>query len=276
MWDVVASVAGTLIGGLFGKSNSDDTAAAIRYQAELEYKAAMEQLAFGKQMWQDWQQDYGVIQDQVGQYYANLTDTVLKQQYEMANTSSSNTLYKAYEQASKNLATQMNRSGMGNSGAAVAANLQLQSQALSNKAQNAWQTEQLKANAQNVIMGQKANWVAQGQAQQNAAAGIINGAYAQQAASAQSAKQMYMQQLAQQQASNTNFIVQGIGQTIGAFVNSLGNSSSSPTTSGYNGMASYGASNGAYNTLPNIGLPNSNTYATDSYFNNSWLGVGGI
>lgn len=278
MWGVVAAVAGTFLGGLFSKEQSDETAAAIRYQAELEYKAAMEQLAFGKEMWQDWQQDYGVVQDQVGQYYANLTDVVLKQQYEMANIDASNALYKTYEQSSKNLAAQMNRSGMANSGAAVAANLQLQSQMLSDKARNAWQTEQLKANAQNVIMGQKASWAAQGQAQQNAAANIINGAYSQQAASASAAKQMYMQQLANQQASHTNFVVNGIGQSIGAFIGALGNgNSTSPNTSvsGYNSMAAYGLANGAYNK-PNIGVSNSRTYATDSYFNDSWLGVGGI
>ena len=278
MYVAAAIGLGTMVAGLFSKSSKDDTAAAIRYQADLEYKAAMAQLAFGKEMWQDWQQDYGVIQDQVGQYYANLTDVVLKQQYEMANIDASNALYKTYEQSSKNLAAQMNRSGMSNSGAAVAANLQLQSQMLSNKAQNAWQTEQLKANAQNVIMGQKAGWAAQGQAQQNAAANIINGAYSQQAASASAAKQMYIQQLANQQASHNNLITQGIGQTIGAFIGALGNgNSTSPNTSvsGYNSMAAYGLANGAYNK-PNIGVSNSRTYATDSYFNDSWLGVGGI
>ena len=122
-----------------------------------------EMMKLANKQYERWEQDFGEIQTEVADYYKNLSDDILKQQYEDANTQANQSLVQQYFAAQSNIKSSMNKAGMAGSGAEQSSTLQLQQTALAQKAQNRWQTQQLKANANNVLMGQKANWVQQGE-----------------------------------------------------------------------------------------------------------------
>lgn len=135
------------------------------------------QLAFGSEIWDKWKQNFGDTQNEVAEYYKNLTDENLKYRFEMANTEANNTLLQQYNTAMQNLRNQYAKQGMQNSGAAITGNIQMQQQLLQQRAQNSWQTQMQKATAMEQIMGQKAGWVQQGENLFNTSANIINQAY---------------------------------------------------------------------------------------------------
>lgn len=136
------------------------------------------QLQFGKNIYNDWKAAFGDTQQELGEYYKTLTADSLKTQYEMANTEASNNLLQQYNAAQKQMNAQYNKLGISNSGAAVAANLQLQSSMMQQRATNNWKTALLKQQAQSEIMAQKQAWVNTGQQQFNTATQIINNATA--------------------------------------------------------------------------------------------------
>lgn len=157
--------AGAIMSAKEAKAQANKANAAA--QDRDKYYAEMTKLA--KKQYKRWEQDFGEIQTEVSDYYKNLTDDILKQQYEDANTEANQNLVKSYFQAQKNLSSSMNKTGMAGSGADVSSSLQLQQSMLQQKASNRWQTEQLKANANNVLMGQKQQWAAQGENLRNQA-----------------------------------------------------------------------------------------------------------
>lgn len=126
-------------------------------------QAYEEMTKLANKQYERWEKDFGEIQTEVADYYKNLSDDILKQQYEDANTEANQSLVQQYFQAQYNIKSNMNKAGMAGSGAEQSSNLQLQQTMLAQKAQNRWQTQQLKANANNVLMGQKANWAQQGE-----------------------------------------------------------------------------------------------------------------
>lgn len=160
----LVAIAGATAYGAYASSKQAKEAQKSANAASAErdkYYSEMTDLA--KKQYERWEQDFGEIQTEVADYYKNLTDDILKQQYEDANTEANQSLVKSYFQAQKNLSSSMNKIGMTGSGADVSSSLQLQQSMLQQKASNRWQTEQLKANANNVLMGQKQQWTAQGE-----------------------------------------------------------------------------------------------------------------
>lgn len=135
------------------------------------------QLEFGKDIWKQWQQNFGDTQAEIAEYYRNLTDENLKYRFELANTEANNSLLQQYNTAKQSLENQYAKQGMQNSGAAITGNIQLQQQMLQQRAQNSWQTQMQKATAMEQIMGQKASWVQQGNNLFNTSTNIINQAY---------------------------------------------------------------------------------------------------
>lgn len=210
---VVAVGAGTA-GAIINAQNAKDARNSANAQAEEERRQRKEQLDFAKKQYARWEQDFGEIQTEVAEYYKNLSDDILKQQYEDANTEANQSLLQQYFQAQYNIKSNMNKAGMAGSGAEQSSNLQLQQSLLLQKAQNRWQTEQLKANANNQIMGQKANWANQGQALYQTAATMEYSTYQDAANSASAKEQMYRQMEASYKQAMINNIVE-MGATVG-------------------------------------------------------------
>lgn len=159
---------GTAIGGMiYGYNSYSDKARQLQGAANAaaqrrdQYYKEMTELA--KKQYERWEQDFGEIQTEVAEYYKNLDDSILKEQYENANIEANQSLVKQYFQAQQQLNANINKAGMSGSGADISSSLQLQQSMLQQKASNRWQTEQLKANANNVLMGQKQQWTAQGE-----------------------------------------------------------------------------------------------------------------
>ena len=161
---------GAGIASFFVNKNKADAMEKNANAAYEEAKKAYDKMvSLANEQYDRWQEDFGEIQTEVADYYKELTDASLKQQYEDANTEANQSLIQQYFAAQSSINSSMNKAGMANSGAAQSSTLQLQQTMLSQKAQNRWQTQQLKANANNTLMGQKANWVQQGESLRNQA-----------------------------------------------------------------------------------------------------------
>lgn len=222
-----------LAGGLISWWSSWDAASKQEKKAE-EYMKKFEtqlqetntilqqQYQHGKDMYSRWEQDFGTIQTEVADYYKNLTDAVLKQQYEDANTTANQELYQQYGQASKNLNATMNQNGMAGSGQSIAAKLQLQQSMLQQQAQNRWQTEQLKTSAQQQIMSQKASWAQAGQSTMQAASNQIFSALQNQANTSNQLAQLYAQTGMNYQNQAIATEAQGWSM-LGSAISSIGN-----------------------------------------------------
>lgn len=192
-------------------SKANKAANAAR-DAEMAYRA--KELAFAQEQWNTWKQDFGGIQEEVAEFYKNLTADGLRQQYQMAGTEASNTLLNQFDTQLKQLENNFAKAGMTNTGASASAQLSLQNQLLSSQAQNNFQTQQMMANADNVVMGQKAGWVQQGEALRQNATQAMLGAYQGYSNSYNQTKQQYQQAAEQYKQQVTNSIVSGMN-TIG-------------------------------------------------------------
>lgn len=256
---VAAIGAAVAIGGSIYASNQYSKQAkaardAASEAAEREQKWREEQLSFAKEQYSRWEQDFGEIQTEVADYYKELSDDVLKQQYEDANTSANNSLLQQYFTAQQQISTQMNKQGMANSGAAVSASLQLQQSMLSQKAQNRWNTEQLKSQALSQVMGQKQSWVTQGEALRQQATNLEAAAYEQAANSAATDKINYTNLAYQAESNKINAISSGLQKVGGALV-------------GFGGQMYTGAKSGDGGTGTDTTTPT--TTNTTSVSNNS-------
>lgn len=224
---VAAVGAAAAIGGSIYASNqyakqAKQAQEAAQKAAEQEQKWREEQLSFAKEQYSRWEQDFGEIQTEVADYFKELSDDVLKQQYEDANTSANNSLLQQYFTAQQQLSSQMNKQGMANSGAAVSASLQLQQSMLSQKAQNRWNTEQLKSQALSQVMGQKQSWVSQGESLRQQAVNLESAVYEQAANSAATDKINYTNLAYQAQSNKINAISSGLQSVGGALMGAAG------------------------------------------------------
>lgn len=215
---MIFAAVGTAVSVSMNAQAQSKAAANRRKAAEEEAKWRQEQLDFAKKQYARWEQDFGEIQTEVADYYKNLTDDILKQQYEDANAEANQSLVKNYFQAQKNLSSQFNKTGMAGSGAEAASTLQLQQSMLQQKATNRWQTEQLKANANNVLMGQKQQWVSQGENLRNQATSLQASALSEAANSAAADKRLYAEMEYKANQNMINSAVSGLMNMGGALV----------------------------------------------------------
>lgn len=169
----IVGIAAVGLGIAFAASENDRMSKEAQDRADEAAKqrdeAYKNMINLAKEQYNRWEQDFGEIQTEVADYYKNLTDDILKQQYEDANTEANQSLIQQYFASQQKISSQFNKTGMAGSGAEAASALKLQQSMLQQKATNRWQTQQLKANANNVLMGQKASWVSQGENLRNQA-----------------------------------------------------------------------------------------------------------
>lgn len=172
--------------------------------AQLQYEASSEQLAFSKQQYEDWQNIFGPIQDNLSSYYKNLSsDTV-------ASLGIQN-IEKEYARSSQLLDQSLAKRGIANSGATTQGITQLESARMLGRAE-------VQANAPMVAAQQKQGFLSIGLGVQQQATAGINSAYGNQIS------------LLGQQATNatnqaTNYSNQaaagyaGIGSSVGQGIN---------------------------------------------------------
>ena len=269
----MVAIAGASIYGSI--RNSQEAEAAANSAAAAQKKrdeAYAEATKLAKEQYERWEQDFGEIQTEVADYYKNLSDDILKQQYEDANTQANQSLVQQYFAAQYNIKSSMNKAGMAGSGAEQSSTLQLQQTALAQKAQNRWQTQQLKANANNVLMGQKANWAQQGENLRSQAMQNQYNAEAMKGNSAAADYQMYEQMRAQYTQNAINSVTNGLASMGGMMMgvggqmytaNTLAGKLNSPST---DAVATLGVSDV---NSPNYGkyTPYSSSGTTPSPYN---------
>ena len=202
--------------------------------AQLQYEASSEQLAFSKQQYDDWQSIYGPIQDNLSNYYKNLSsDTV-------ASLGIQN-IEKEYARSSQLLDQSLAKRGLSNSGATTQSITQLESARMLGRAE-------VQANAPMVSAQQQSAFLSAGLGAQSQALSGINSAFGnqinllgQQAANSTSQANNYSNQAAAGYA--------GIGSSVGQGIN---------TYMTYNAYQSQNALN---NALANK-IGNSTNYST--------------
>ena len=205
---IVGSAAvGAIASTSAAKSASKSAAAATSSAdaaAKLQYEASSEQLAFSKQQYDDWQNIYGPIQDNLSSYYKNLSsDTV-------ASLGIQN-IEKEYNRSSQLLEQTLAKRGITNSGATTQGITQLESARMLGRAE-------VQANAPMVAAQQQQGFLSIGLGVQQQATAGINSAYGnqisllgQQAANSISQANNYSNQAAAGYA--------GIGSSVGQGIN---------------------------------------------------------
>lgn len=185
-------------------SSANAATASADAAARLQYEASSEQLAFSKQQYDDWQNIFGPIQDNLSSYYKNLSSD------SVASLGIQN-IEKEYARSSQLLDQSLSKRGITNSGATTQGMTQLESARMLGRAE-------VQANAPMVSAQQQQGFLSIGLgAQQQATAGI-NSAYGnqisllgQQAANSTSQANNYSNQAAAGYA--------GIGSSVGQGIN---------------------------------------------------------
>ena len=131
--------------------------------AALQYEASMEQLAFNKQQYEDWQSIFGPVQQNLASYYKNLSpDTV-------ASLGLQN-IEQEYTRSTQQLDQALAKRGITNSGATEAGLTQLEQTRMLGRAQ-------VRNDAPNIVAQQQANFLNIGMGQQSQLQQGINNAY---------------------------------------------------------------------------------------------------
>ena len=204
---VGSAVVGAASSASAAKSSSKVASAATASadaNAQLQYEASSEQLAFSKQQYDDWQSIYGPIQDNLSSYYKNLSsDTVAALGIQ--------NIEKEYARSSQLLDQSLAKRGLSNSGATTQSMTQLESARMLGRAE-------VQANAPMVSAQQQSAFLSAGLGAQSTAISGINNAYGnqisllgQQAANATSQANNYSNQAAAGYA--------GIGSSVGQGIN---------------------------------------------------------
>lgn len=221
--------AGTSILGAEKASDSADAAiASADANAQLQYKTSQQQLAFQQQLHDEWQGIFGPVQENLSNYYQNLS----------ADTLSSlgiQNIEKQYTQSRQNLDTALAKRGITDSGATVSGLSQLESARMLGKAE-------AQTNAPMQVAQAKLGFLNAGLGNQQAINSGISNAYTnqmnilgQQSTAQLNQANQYTSQAAQGYA--------GIGSSIGSGINTyMMYNALNPTSTGY-----YTAS-GAVNT----------------------------
>ena len=201
----VVGAGSSYMAGKSASKSASKASDASAYSAELQYEASMAQLEFAKQQYADWEGIFGPIQQNLSQYYQNLSPDT----YSALGIQN---IEKQYAQSRQNLDQELAKRGISNSGATVAGLTQLEQASMLGKAE-------VRTNAPQMVASAKQGFLNAGLGLQNNLQSGISNAYSNQMAvlgqqSTNSLQQsnMYANQAAQGYA--------GIGSSIGAGVNS--------------------------------------------------------
>lgn len=160
--------------------------------------AAAAQLEFSREQYEDWKAVFGDVQDNLAEYYKNLTPASIEAQGIQA-------LNTEYAAASKSLTQSLAQRGISSSG--------LEAQAMTDLAQKqAQDTANVRVQAPIIASQEKMKFLALGLNQGANAVSGVNGAYQSQASIAANQAAMYNAQAAQASA--------GIGSALGSGINS--------------------------------------------------------
>lgn len=144
-------------------SSANAATASADAAARLQYEASSEQLAFSKQQYDDWQNIFGPIQDNLSSYYKNLSSD------SVASLGIQN-IEKEYARSSQLLDQSLAKRGITNSGATTQGMTQLESARMLGRAE-------VQANAPMVAAQQQQGFLSIGLGVQQQATAGINSAY---------------------------------------------------------------------------------------------------
>lgn len=185
--------------------SADKAYASADATSQLQYEASMEQLDFQKKQYEDWENIFGPIQDNLSSYYKNMSPDSI------ASLGIQN-IEQSYTQSRQNLDTQLAKRGITNSGATAAGLTQLESSRMLGKAE-------VRTNAPQQVAQQQLGFLSAGLGLQSGLQQGISGAmsnqmnmFGQQATNQQGMANQYSNQAAQAYS--------GIGSSIGQGVNS--------------------------------------------------------
>ena len=143
--------------------SADKALASSDANAQLQYQASAEQLAFQKEQLDRWESIFGPVQDNLSNYYKNLSsDSIASQGLQ--------NIHSQYTQSRQNLDTALAKRGITNSGATAASLTQLESSRMLGAAE-------VRTNAPMVAAQQQLGFVNSGNSQQANANQGISSAY---------------------------------------------------------------------------------------------------
>ena len=185
--------------------SADKAYASADATSQLQYEASMEQLDFQKKQYEDWENIFGPIQDNLSSYYKNMSPDSI------ASLGIQN-IEQSYIQSRQNLDTQLAKRGITNSGATAAGLTSLENTRMLGKAE-------VRTNAPQQVAQQQLGFLSAGLGLQPSLQQGISGAmsnqmnmFGQQATNQQGMANQYSNQAAQAYS--------GIGSSIGQGINS--------------------------------------------------------
>ena len=185
--------------------SADKAYASADATSQLQYEASMEQLDFQKKQYEDWENIFGPIQDNLSSYYKHMSPDSI------ASLGIQN-IEQSYTQSRQNLDTQLAKRGITNSGATAAGLTSLENTRMLGKAE-------VRSNAPQQVAQQQLGFLSAGLGLQPSLQQGISGAmsnqmnmFGQQATNQQGMANQYSNQAAQAYS--------GIGSSIGQGINS--------------------------------------------------------
>lgn len=185
--------------------SADKAYASADATSQLQYEASMEQLDFQKKQYEDWENIFGPIQDNLSSYYKHMSPDSI------ASLGIQN-IEQSYTQSRQNLDTQLAKRGITNSGATAAGLTSLENTRMLGKAE-------VRTNAPQQVAQQQLGFLSAGLGLQPSLQQGISGAmtnqmnmFGQQATNQQGMANQYSNQAAQAYS--------GIGSSIGQGINS--------------------------------------------------------
>lgn len=263
----IAAGIGSTIYGAVSKSEAEKR----QQDAIAEQNAiARQKLQFAQEQYADWQKRYGKVNQDLANYYSNLSATGFRQKMELANNAAANQTLKNFDTSLKNMQTTFAKQGMSNSGASAAAELQMQGNLLSAQASNNFTNEMNKLSADQMVADQKMNYAALGKQEQAMVNSMMEGSYNTQMDVA------YQQQMAAMQKSQeaNNWISSGIDTMFGAaglFSGVGGGAKAAAGAAGAVAAPRPGPMTFGNATTYNVGVPGINS-AVNAGANANWIG----
>ena len=185
--------------------SADKAYASADANSQLQYEASMEQLDFQKKQYEDWENIFGPIQDNLSSYYKHMSPDSI------ASLGIQN-IEQSYTQSRQNLDTQLAKRGITNSGATAAGLTSLENTRMLGKAE-------VRSTAEQTVANQQLGFLSAGLGLQPSLQQGISGAmsnqmnmFGQQATNQQGMANQYSNQAAQAYS--------GIGSSIGQGINS--------------------------------------------------------
>lgn len=172
----ISTIGGAIATGIGAKRAEEAQREANRI-AEEANAIARQKLAFAQQVYTDWQDTYGPINNQLAEYYATLSADGLASYYKDAGDAATTTVLRNVDAAKRQLQQTFNKQGMANSGAAAAAEMQLATNAIGQKAAIDYDTNLKTHLAGMQVMDQKKAYYGMGLSEKGQALSLVNDAY---------------------------------------------------------------------------------------------------